>query len=110
MTDHLFDMGVAMMVGHMATNDAAWPADDPFQCPPDVKESLLRYWHERIPTGGFLRAVLENNLREAFNRADGVNVLHLAGIVRWCWWELPADAWGSPERVRAWLERVEDTA
>ena len=78
-------------------------------CPPEVKESLLRYWHQRIPTGDFLRAVLENNLREAFGRADDTNRRHLGEIVNWCYWELPSPAWGSPEKVRAWLAQ-EDVA
>ena len=121
LASHIFEMGVAMnrVAAEAAqgareaavrddTDDAEWDPSDPFSCPPNARESLLRYWHERIPTGGFLLAVLENNLREAFSRADDVNVRHLGGIVRWCYWELPSPAWGSPERVRAWLAREDE--
>ncbi|HJU12346.1 MAG TPA: hypothetical protein VJ728_15790 [Candidatus Binataceae bacterium] len=39
----------------------------------DVIESLRRYAHQRIPTGGFLEAVLRNDLRDAHAKADMQN-------------------------------------
>jgi len=68
-----------------------------------VKESLARYVKHRIPTGGFLQAVLENNLKEACGRADDQNQATLFHIVSYIYNELPFNCWGSPERVRQWL-------
>jgi len=82
--------------------------DDPMYCPVEITESLLRYWHQRCPTGGFLQAVLENDLRDACCLADDTNIRHLPGIVSFCWWQLPALAWGSPAKVRAWLMREDE--
>ena len=70
----------------------------------DVLDSLQRYVEQKIPTGGFLRAVLENNLMEACGRADEQNSASLFQIVAYVYNELPARSWGSPEKVVAWLE------
>ena len=129
MTDlakHLFEMGVAMnrvaAEAHGAGPHVVDLADtelareqahdehrnDPWWCPPEIVESLLRYWHQRIPTGGFLEAVLCNDLRDACGRADDTNIRHLPGIVQFCYWQLPGGSWGSPERVNAWLAREDE--
>ena len=71
---------------------------------PDIVTAIRRYADEHCPVGGFLTAVLSNDLREAFRRADDDNRAGLGAIVAYCWWEIPGDCWGSPERVRAWLE------
>jgi hypothetical protein len=65
--------------------------------------SLRRYADNHIPTGGFLQAVLENNLSEACARADSNNRTLLFEIVSYCYNELPGGCWGSPERVQLWL-------
>lgn len=75
----------------------------------DIKQSTLgalhRYAEEGIPTGGFLRAVLSNDLREAFGRADMENRATLYEIVSYCYNELPGSCWGSPERYEAWIAK-----
>jgi hypothetical protein len=68
-----------------------------------VLASLLRYGNEHLPTGGFLRAVLENDLRTAVARADDYNMATLRDIVTFIYSELPRNCWGSPERVSTWL-------
>jgi hypothetical protein len=72
-----------------------------------TKAGIDRYVAERVPTGSFIRAVLENNLREAFGRADDDNRADLFEIVCYCYNDIPAGCWGSPERVRRWLERAD---
>jgi len=74
---------------------------------PEILESLLRYACLGIPTGGFLDAVLSNNLSEALARADQGNLLVLKEIVMFIYMELPAPCWGSPEKVDAWLKQFE---
>jgi hypothetical protein len=70
---------------------------------PEIIESLRRYADHHVPTGGFLRAVLSNDLLEAVIKADDDNRTALVDIVGYCYEEIPHDCWGSPERVRAWL-------
>lgn len=73
----------------------------------DIREemiaSLRRYAEHYMPTGDFLRAVLENNLKEAFGCADIGNRYAMFAIVSYCYNQLPAACWGSPEKVVAWL-------
>ena len=71
--------------------------------PPQIIDGIRRYVDERIPPGGFLTAVLENDLKEAFGRADDGNIAAMFGIVAYCYNEIPGVCWGSPERVKAWL-------
>jgi len=73
----------------------------------NIKYALKRYVEDRIPTGGFLRAVLENDLLNAITRADDENVKRIREIVQYIYWELPSNCWGTPQRVFAWLERKE---
>ena len=64
---------------------------------------IKRYVENRIPPGGFLTAVLENNLRKSFGQADKENREALFEIVCHCYKELPYNCWGSPEKVKNWL-------
>ena len=71
---------------------------------PETKEGIDRYVNDHIPTGSFLEAVLCNNLKEAIGRADSENLRDIVEIVQYCHWEIPSVCWGSPKKVRAWLE------
>jgi len=63
----------------------------------------LKMWieHGKSP-GGFLRAVLENDLIEALRRADDENLANLPAFVAYLYNEAPALCWGSAEKVKAW--------
>jgi len=67
-------------------------------CPVNIQESVKAYVEGR-PTGGFLRAVLENNLLEAVCRADIDNSVLLYAIVAFVNDEVADAMWGSPEAV-----------
>lgn len=73
-----------------------------------ILDAINRYalLHER--KGHFLTAVLGNNLREALARADGENYPVLLQIVSYCHNEIPGNCWGSPAKVKAWLEMPPD--
>ena len=58
--------------------------------------------HEK--KGHFLMAVFSNDLREAFARADDFNRPVLCQIVAYCHNEIPGNCWGSPQKVKEWLE------
>ena len=72
--------------------------------PPLVLDSLDRYVQHHIETGSFLRAVLENNLKESLGRADLQNRYALFDIVSYIYNEIPMQCWGSEEKVEAWLK------
>lgn len=70
--------------------------------------SLRRYADHHIPPGGFLQAVLSNDLKDACARADSQNRELLFEIVGYCYNEIPSACWGSPEAVKEWLTREVD--
>jgi len=76
--------------------------------PGGTRESIDRYVQYGIPTGGFLRAVLANDLKEACGRADVYNQVALPCIVAYLYNECPATCWGSYDRVDLWLEKHEE--
>ena len=71
--------------------------------PEHLRGGMQRYIEHGIPPGGFLTAVLENDLAGAFGRADNTSLAALHDIVRWAHWVMPAGAWGSPAKVQAWI-------
>jgi len=72
-----------------------------------VSDSILggleRYLNNGIMPGGFLTAVLENNLKEAFARADMENSANLKNIVGYIYNNIPSDSWGSRDKITAYL-------
>ena len=72
--------------------------------PQSTMDSLRRYVEQGIPTGGFLEAVLSNDLMEACGRADQFNQEALFHICAYVYNEMPHNSHGSREKVRKWLE------
>lgn len=66
------------------------------------KEAIDRWVNDACPMGGFINAVLENNLKEALGRADEDAYHNIRDIVKYLYNEVPAGCWGSRERVKAW--------
>lgn len=81
---------------------------------PQIKQStydaLDRYAQGGVPVGGFLYAVLTNNLFDAVGRADSENRATLKEILAYVYNEPPSPCWGSPEKVRAWLKPAPEAA
>ena len=73
-----------------------------------IKKGLKNYAENYIPTGSFLRAVLENDLRESFARAEMINSENMHQIVMYCYNHIPSACWGSPEKVKNWLKKREE--
>jgi len=78
--------------------------------PEHMMASLHRYIEKRIPPGGFLTAVLTNDLAEACGRADDDNLRILPAYIAYLYNEAPGGCWGSPESVKSWLAGPEETA
>ncbi len=74
------------------------PCDKVRGCPQNIQESIRAYVQGR-PTGGFLRAVLENNLLDAVTRADHINSKCLPAILAFVYTNVPSPMWGSHEAV-----------
>jgi hypothetical protein len=87
---------------------------------PDLNETRAKA-HERLPgymvpavlgyiergeaVGGFLSALLSNDLRGTFERADGTNAALVDTYLRFLYNYAPAGCWGSIERFDAWQEK-----
>lgn len=71
--------------------------------PKHMMESLDLYVSHRIQPGGFLTALLENNLSEAVGRADHINIELIPTYCSYMYNMMPSDSWGSPELVSKYL-------
>jgi hypothetical protein len=71
--------------------------------PRHTMDALTRYERDRVPPGGFLRALLEGNLFRAVNAADSENAEAFTEIARMVWRELRCSCYGTPAIVAAWL-------
>lgn len=73
--------------------------------PEHIQDGVRRYIEDKLPTGDFLKGVIENNLTEAICRADKVNLYQLREIVQWFYTYAPDPCWGSKEKREKWLRR-----
>lgn len=69
----------------------------------DIRESLIAYAQEGRTVGGFLEAVIANDLVEAAGRADIDNLRALAALACFVYNELPSPCWGSRRVYAAWV-------
>jgi len=71
--------------------------------PEHTAGALARYIFDGLPPGGFLTAVLSNNLMEAFGQADNINSAHMKEITSFIYNEIPAACWGSLKKMEEWM-------
>lgn len=75
--------------------------------PANLHNGLDMYLMHHIRPGGYLYAVLSNNLKEAMLRWAGTADDNPTGrLVLFCCSEIPAPAWGSVEFVESWINMV----
>ena len=72
--------------------------------PDYTKEGIDAYVEDGVPPGEFLRAVLANDLMEAFGQADTNNRAAMFYICMYIYNQIPREAWGSYEKVKAWIK------
>jgi len=77
------------------------------EIPARLLAALSRYSQNHIQPGGFLTALLSNNLHIALRLASPTSLSSLPEILRYVQKHLPALAYGSPEKVMAWLDSGE---
>lgn len=70
--------------------------------PPACRDALIRHVLFGDEVGGFVTAVLENNLVEAFARADEHNTHFMRVYADWLYNVCPMAARGDAVRVREW--------
>jgi hypothetical protein len=75
---------------------------------PEMIEALRRYVEMRCPVGGFLTAVLSNDLMNAAGKADDGNFNALGAYCAYLYNHMPAACHGSREKVAAWLNAAAD--
>lgn len=80
---------------------------DPKQIPPHMMSRLNAYINHGTYVGGFLQAVISNDLKQAVSRADDTNINLLPAYVIYLYNEAPALCWGSRERFDAWIAHKE---
>lgn len=66
-------------------------------------DTLIRYVVKGIPPGGFMSAVLANDLFDAVGRADTDSMFELSAIVKMIWNDCPGSCWGDRDAVREWI-------
>ena len=71
--------------------------------PDHMHDAVIRYVEDGIEPGGFLEAVLCNDLKGAVMRADAINKARLFNWVEFVVWELPASCQGSVEKYQNWI-------
>lgn len=75
-----------------------------FYIPDRIMDGLEHYAFRHQPTGSFLTAVLENDLKEAVGLANAENIQNLPAYIGWLHNRAPMGCWGSKEKVAAWLD------
>jgi len=71
----------------------------------NIVEGINRHVLLHEPKGNFITAVLTNNLSEAFACADNENCKTMFQIASYCHNQIPGVCWGSPEKVKRWIEQ-----
>lgn len=72
--------------------------------PAHMRGAAQRYVEKGIPPGSFLTAVLSNDFKGAFARADDANISAMRDWAMWLYNDAPCGCQGSPESVSAWIK------
>lgn len=78
------------------------------QIPEHMMAAIERYVQHNIRPGGFLTAVLSNDLKEACSQADDHNINIIPVYVAYFYNKIPSGCWGSRDAVERWLRRGQE--
>ena len=81
---------------------------DEYRIPERMRPGILRYINKGVIPGDFLQAIITNNLREAFARADDENRHIIGNYVKLFYCHAPAGCWGSVDAMRYWQEEKKE--
>lgn len=76
--------------------------------PKHIRGGVQRYIEGGVKPGHFLQAVICNDLKESFIKADDTNIARMFDIVCFFYNEAPYDCWGSKEKMLQWMKSKED--
>lgn len=79
-----------------------------YTVPAHTQAALMRYVNQGFMPGGFLTAVITNDLFGAVSRADEMNIQALPEIVKFIYNEIPMAAVGSTEKMDKWCGLVRE--
>ncbi len=71
--------------------------------PPLMQEGITAYVMKGRPAGGFLTAIICNNLALACMKADNVNKAIIPDYVKFFHNSAPSRCWGSVESMNEWI-------
>lgn len=74
--------------------------------PEHTRETLRMYVEEGYDPGGFVTAVLCNDLMGAVSRADSTNIRYLRDIAMFVYNRVPSRAYGGPGLIEAYKAEV----
>lgn len=77
-----------------------------YNIPKHTQGAIERWVDHGLFPGGFLEAVLTNDLFGAVGRADSENIRALKDIVMFVYNEVPSSAWGSKEQMQAYAKQM----
>ena len=77
----------------------------PFTVSERNETALTLYLVHHQPPTPFLRAVLSNDLVEAVRQGNREELADLPELITWIYRRAPMACWGTPERVRTWLQQ-----
>lgn len=69
-----------------------------------MADGLRLYFERGIPPGSFMLAVLAGDLFAACSKADNTNRYFIWDWAKWFYNHAPAGSYGSPERVKEWID------
>ena len=72
--------------------------------PENARDTMQRYIEQGCPTGGFLEAVLSNDLMAAASLANTQNSYLLFEYAQWLYNFAPRGCFGSPEKYQTWID------
>jgi hypothetical protein len=73
--------------------------------PDHCKEGLRGYIEKGEPVGSFLSALLSNDLRKTYEKADDTNIGRIKNYLMFLYNEAPSECWGSPDKYAGWQKR-----
>jgi hypothetical protein len=85
-------------------NGPEFPDTCPEWLPQGFYDTLRLYVEHRARPGSFMTAVLSNNLREAVGHGDDASLAKIRPLIQFIHCRLPGDCWGTPAKVKAWLQ------
>lgn len=76
--------------------------------PQRIMGGMKRYVDHGIEPGGFLKAVIANDLQQAVSLADDEVIHNIPAIVGWFYNEAPSACWGTEDSCVKWLAYIKE--